>query len=101
MPAYFFQIALRRIPITPDLDEKLVVCHADLLTRPRGHFSSGAFLGGHDGEGGPALFNVFAAAMRALNFALLVVNEGKNLVEEFVAVLAEKFVVGHGGPPTV
>jgi len=34
MPGLFLlEIALRRIPITPDLDEKLVVRHADLLTR--------------------------------------------------------------------
>jgi hypothetical protein len=37
--------------------------------------------------------------MRTLNVAFLVVNEGKNSVEEFLAILAEEFIVGHGGPP--
>ncbi|HEV2731597.1 MAG TPA: hypothetical protein VGV15_16315 [Terriglobales bacterium] len=39
---------------------------------------------------GPTLLDVFAAAMRALHFAFLVVDEGKNLVKEFLAILAEE-----------
>jgi hypothetical protein len=34
--------------------------------------------------------------MRTLNVAFLVVNEGKNPVEEFPAILAEELIVGHG-----
>src|SRR2546426_1005294 len=45
MPGLFLlEIALRRIPITPDLDEKLVVRHADLLTRPGGTSRQALFL---------------------------------------------------------
>jgi hypothetical protein len=37
--------------------------------------------------------------MRTLNVAFLVVNEGKNPVEEFLAILAEELIVGHGDLP--
>jgi hypothetical protein len=69
MPAYFFKIALRRIPITPGVNEKLVVSHADAPYSP-GDFLSGALLGGNRIEGGPALFNFVAAAVRALDVPL-------------------------------
>ena len=35
--------------------------------------------------------------MRTPNVAFLVVTEGKNPVEEFLAILAEELIVGHGG----
>jgi hypothetical protein len=34
--------------------------------------------------------------VRAYDVALFVVGEGENLVKEFLAVLTEEFVVGHG-----
>jgi len=42
------------------------------------------------------LLDLLAAAERADNFTLFVVDEGQNLIEEFLAVMAEEFVVGHG-----
>jgi hypothetical protein len=33
--------------------------------------------------------------MRTPNVAFLVINEGKNPVEEFLAILAEELIVGH------
>jgi hypothetical protein len=39
--------------------------------------------------------------MRALHFAFLLVDEGKNLVKEFLAILAEELVVGHGDSKAV
>jgi hypothetical protein len=56
---------------------------------------SGALLGGDGGKRGPALLDVVAAAVRALHLTLFVFHEGQNLVEEFLAVTAEEFVVGH------
>jgi hypothetical protein len=58
--------------------------------------ASRAFLGRDSGEGGPALLDVLAAAVRAYDVALFVVGEGENLVKEFLAVLTEELVVGHG-----
>jgi hypothetical protein len=57
-----------------------------------------ALFGCDSGERGPALLDVLAATMRTLNFASLVFDEGKNLVEEFLAIVAQKFVVRHAGP---
>src|SRR5262245_12328643 len=51
------------------------------------------------GERRPALFDTLAAAMWALNFAFLVVDERQNLGEQLLAVQAEEFVVRHLGPP--
>src|SRR6266852_5361596 len=56
---------------------------------------SGALFRGDDGEGGPALLDVLAATVRAPRLAFLVVHERQNLVEEFLAGMAEEFVVGH------
>jgi hypothetical protein len=56
---------------------------------------SGALLGSDDGKGRPALLDVLAAAMRAHDLALLVVDERQDLREEFLAVMAEEFVVRH------
>ena len=48
---------------------------------------------------GPALLDVRAVAVRALHLAFFVIHERQNLVEEFLAVTAEEFVVGHSRPP--
>ena len=37
--------------------------------------------------------------MRAQNFAFFVVDEGQDLGEQFFAIVAEEFVVGHGVTP--
>jgi hypothetical protein len=46
-------------------------------------------------EGRPALLDVLAPAVRAEDLPLLVVDEGQNLGEEFLAIVAEEFVMGH------
>ena len=56
---------------------------------------SGALLRRDDGKGGPALLDLLAAAVRAEDFSLFVVDEGQDLREEFLAIVAEKFVMGH------
>jgi len=45
------------------------------------------------------LLDVIATAVRALHLAFFVIQEGQNLVEEFGAVTAEEFVVGHTDLP--
>src|SRR6266699_2657020 len=57
--------------------------------------ASGALVRRDSGEGGPALLNVLAAAVRTQDFALFVSGEWKNLVEEFLAIVAQEFVVRH------
>jgi len=57
---------------------------------------SSALFDGAGREGRP-LFDLLAAAVRAQNLAFFVVHERQNLVEEFLAFLAEEFVVGHTG----
>jgi hypothetical protein len=56
---------------------------------------SGALLRGDSGKCGPALLDVLAVAVRALHLALFVIRKGQNLVEKFLAGVAEEFVVGH------
>jgi hypothetical protein len=56
---------------------------------------SGALLRRDGGEGGPALLDFLAATVRAEDLPLLVVDEGQDLGEEFLAIVAEKFVVRH------
>jgi hypothetical protein len=46
-------------------------------------------------EGRPALLDVLAPAVRAEDLPLLVVDEGQDLGEEFFAIVAEEFVMGH------
>jgi len=48
------------------------------------------------GEQGRAPLHIFAAAVRAQNFTFLIATERENLIEEFLAILTEEFVVGHG-----
>ncbi len=47
------------------------------------------------GESRPALLDFLTAAVRAQNLAFFVIHKRQNFVEEFLAFLAEKFVVGH------
>ena len=47
-------------------------------------------------EGGPALLDVVAATARACGGLCVVLAHGEGLGEDFVATLAEVFVVGHG-----
>src|SRR6266480_4241444 len=54
-----------------------------------------ALFGGDSGEGRPALLDSLTAAVRAQNLAFFVIHKRQNLVEEFLAFLAEEFVVGH------
>jgi hypothetical protein len=56
---------------------------------------SGALLRGDDGKGGPALLDLLAATVRAEDFSLFVVDEGQDLREDFLAIVAEKFVMRH------
>src|SRR5260370_25975399 len=56
---------------------------------------SGALLRRDRGKRGPALLDVLAAAVRALQLAFFVIHERQNLVEEFIAIRAEEFGVGH------
>jgi hypothetical protein len=61
--------------------------------------ASDALFGGDGGEGGPALLDILAAAMRAAQLSFLVVDERKNLFEESLAIPADELVVGHRGTP--
>jgi len=63
--------------------------------RPPGAVWSRALLGGDGGEGGPALLHFLATAVRAQNLTLFVVDEREDLGEQFFAIVAEEFVVGH------
>jgi len=56
---------------------------------------SGALSSRQSGEGGPALLDFLAAAVWTEDLALLVVDQGQDLGEVFLAIVAEKFVVGH------
>jgi len=56
---------------------------------------SGALLRRDDGKGGPALLDLLAAAERAEDFPLFVVDKRQDLGEVFLAIVAEKFVMGH------
>jgi hypothetical protein len=56
---------------------------------------SRALLRGDGVEGRPALLDVLAPAVRAEDLPLLVVDEGQDLGEEFFAIVAEEFVMGH------
>jgi len=64
-------------------------------TRTPWTLASGALVRRDSGEGGPALLNVLAAAVRTQDFALFVVASERNLVEEFLAIVAQEFVVRH------
>ena len=46
-------------------------------------------------KGGPALLDFLAAAFRAHDAALLIVDERYDLREQFLAVRAEEFVLRH------
>ena len=61
--------------------------------------SSGALFGGEGGEGRPALLDFLTAAVWAQHLAFFVVHKRQNLVEEFLAFLAEEFVVRHADLP--
>jgi hypothetical protein len=56
---------------------------------------SGTLLRRDDGKGGPALLDLLAAAVRAEDFSLFVVDEGQDLREGFLAIVAEEFVMWH------
>jgi hypothetical protein len=55
---------------------------------------SSALLRGDDGESGPALLDILAAAVWAAHLALLIVDESQDLQKSFLAGVAEEFVVG-------
>jgi len=56
-----------------------------------------ALLRRDSGESGPALLDIFAAAVQTAHLSFLVVDQRKNLFEEFLAILAEELVIGHRG----
>ena len=56
---------------------------------------SGAFLGGDGAERRPALLDFLAPAVRAEDLPFLVVDKSKDLGEELLAIVADKFVAGH------
>src|SRR5438128_1721680 len=60
---------------------------------------SGALLRSDWGKRGPALLNVLGATVWTLHLAFFIIHERQSLVEEFLAVTAEEFVVGHSRPP--
>ena len=61
------------------------------------HSSSSALFRSDRGKGGPALLDLLAAAVWALNLSFLIIDEGNNFIEEFLAAVAKEFVVGHEG----
>ncbi len=56
---------------------------------------SGALLRRNGVESEPALLDFLAAAVRAEDFPFFVVDEEQDLGEEFLAIVAEEFVMGH------
>jgi hypothetical protein len=64
-------------------------------TRTPCTLASRALLRRDDGKGGPALLDFLAAAVRADDLSVFVVDEGQDSGEEFFAIVAEKFVMGH------
>jgi hypothetical protein len=58
-----------------------------------------ALLGRDGGEGRPALLDSLAAAVWAEYLAFFVVHKRQNLVEEFLAFLAEELAMGHANLP--
>jgi len=66
-----------------------------LLTLTRLHYAL-ALLRGHGGEGGPLLFDFRAAALRALDSALVVFCERQNQRELLLAGSANVFIMRHG-----
>ena len=56
---------------------------------------SGAFLRREGAEGGPALLDFLAPAVRAEDLPFLVVDKRKDFGEESLAIVADKFVAGH------
>jgi len=56
---------------------------------------SGAFLRGDGAERRPALLDFLAPAVRAEHLSFLVVDKRKDLGEELLAIVADKFVAGH------
>ncbi len=60
---------------------------------------SGALLRRNGVEGGPALLDFLAAAMRAEDFPFFAVDKGQDLGEEFLAIVAKEFVACHTQPP--
>jgi hypothetical protein len=56
---------------------------------------SGTLLGRDGGEGGPALLDSPAAAVRADDFAILILGKRQHLRECFLAGVAEELVVRH------
>jgi len=57
---------------------------------------SGALL---RGDGGPALLDIRAAAIRAAHLAFVIVDQSQSPRKGFLARMAEKFVVGHANLP--
>src|SRR5713101_1108111 len=105
LDAFFFRLEISPRSITTSCSyvlpsiwmepkEKLSNCMSASL-----EMWSGALLRGDGGKRRPALLDVLAVAMRALHLAFFVIHERQNFVEEFVAVTAEEFVVGHSRPP--
>jgi hypothetical protein len=58
-----------------------------------------ALLGGHGKERGHFLFNVLAAARRALWLLLVVFVQGQHRFERLVTIKADIIIDGHGKPP--
>jgi hypothetical protein len=55
-----------------------------------------AFLRGSHEEGGSLLVDVFLAAVRAFDFALLVFGKAQNDFERLLAIITIKLIAGHG-----
>src|SRR5216684_2266843 len=79
--------------IRSETDTGSVNCAA--MVQPPQTRLSGALLRRNGVESGPALLDFLAAAVRAEDFPFFVVDEEQDLGEEFLAIVAEEFVMGH------
>jgi hypothetical protein len=74
---------------------KLVGVRTRLLVR----LGSGALLRRDGREGRPALFYLATTAVRAWGLSRVMLRDGQNLQECFLAGVAEELIVGHRNPP--
>src|SRR2546430_2320459 len=79
--------------------ENLSKCTRTSPCSVRAPLCSGALLRGDGREGKPALFYLVTAAMRAGGLFRVMLCHGQNLLEGFLAGVAEELIMGHTNLP--